>query len=183
MFCQTQTARSKLRKVLFLALSVTFLFFFILFVNQISPEPSNGLAPNSQGRRVCSLARTSLYQGQRSKVKVTRDKNALSLPSTPAATEWNALAAINVVQQQTAPCCHYRGISADCVRCMFSKTPLALVSLKFLFERFTRMRQTTYEYTACTTNNTLFHCIAFHVICIMRLLSQTVLEWRNGMTF
>ena len=50
---------SELRKVLFLALSVTF-----LFVYEISREPLNGFAPNSQGRRVWSIARMS------SKVKV-----------------------------------------------------------------------------------------------------------------
>jgi len=37
------TARSELRKVLFLALSVT-----ILFVSEVSREPLNGFAPNSQ---------------------------------------------------------------------------------------------------------------------------------------
>jgi len=37
------TARGELRKVLFLALSVTF-----LFVREISREPLNGFAPNSQ---------------------------------------------------------------------------------------------------------------------------------------
>jgi len=50
--------RSKLRKVLFLALGI--FLFFILFVNQISRELLSGFAPNSQGRRVWSLARTSL---------------------------------------------------------------------------------------------------------------------------
>ena len=49
------TARSELRKVLFLALSVTF-----LFVYEISLEAPNGFAPNSHGRRVWSLARTNL---------------------------------------------------------------------------------------------------------------------------
>jgi len=48
-------ARSELRKVVFLALSVTF-----LFVYEISQEPLNGFAPNSHGRRVWSLARKSL---------------------------------------------------------------------------------------------------------------------------
>jgi len=48
-------ARGELRKVLFLALSVTF-----LFVYKISCEPLNGFAPNSHGRRVWFLARTSL---------------------------------------------------------------------------------------------------------------------------
>ena len=57
------TARSELRKVLFLTPSMTF-----LFVYEISWEPLNGFAPNSQGRRVWSLARTSLnvkVKGQR----------------------------------------------------------------------------------------------------------------------
>jgi len=49
------TARSELHKVLFLSLSVTF-----LFVYEISPEPLNGFVPNSQGRLVWSLAWTSL---------------------------------------------------------------------------------------------------------------------------
>ena len=51
------TACSELCKVLFLALSVTF-----LFVCQISLEPLNGFAPNSHGRRVWSLARRSLIR-------------------------------------------------------------------------------------------------------------------------
>jgi len=54
--CPLVTARSELRKVLFFAPSVCF-----LFVYEISWEPLNG-------RRVWSIARTSL------KVKVTRDK-------------------------------------------------------------------------------------------------------------
>ena len=41
------TARSELRDVLFLALSVTFLFAY-----EISRESLNGFAPNSQERRV-----------------------------------------------------------------------------------------------------------------------------------
>jgi len=48
-------ARSELRKVLFMALSVTF-----LFVYKISWEPLNGFAPNSHRRCVWCLARTSL---------------------------------------------------------------------------------------------------------------------------
>ena len=54
--CTVFTTCSELRKVLFLALSVT----FCLFVNQISHEPLNGFVPNSQGRCVWSLARMSL---------------------------------------------------------------------------------------------------------------------------
>jgi len=49
------TTYSELHEALFLALSVTF-----LFVYEISPEPLNGFVPNSQGRRVWSLAQTSL---------------------------------------------------------------------------------------------------------------------------
>jgi len=48
----TLTQFSELRKVLFVALSVTF-----LFVYEISREPLNGFAPNSHGRHVWSLAR------------------------------------------------------------------------------------------------------------------------------
>ena len=62
-------ARSELRKVLFLALSVTF-----LFVNQLSREPLNGFAQNSQGRRVWSHSDEFESQSQKSNVKVTRDK-------------------------------------------------------------------------------------------------------------
>jgi len=53
---------SKLRKVLFLAPSACGLLFVYEF--EIYREPLNGFAPNSHGRRVWSLARTS------SKVKV-----------------------------------------------------------------------------------------------------------------
>jgi len=55
---------SELQKVLFLALSVTF-----LFVCEISLEPLNEFASNSQGSRVWFLARKTLnvkVKGQRS---------------------------------------------------------------------------------------------------------------------
>jgi len=61
----TFTTRSELRKVLFLALSVTFLLLY-----EISWELLNKFAPNSQGRRVWSLIRNSLnvkVKGQRSR--------------------------------------------------------------------------------------------------------------------
>jgi len=64
------TARSELRKVLFLAQSVTF-----LFVYEISREPLDGFAPNSQGRSVWSLARMSLkvkVKDQRSRAPGTK---------------------------------------------------------------------------------------------------------------
>ena len=50
------TARSEMRKVLFLVASVC----AFLFVCEISREPLNGFAPNPHGRHVWSLARTSL---------------------------------------------------------------------------------------------------------------------------
>ena len=59
------TARSELRKVLFLAPSVC----GFLFVHEISRKPMNGFAPNSHGRRIWSLARKSL------KVKVKDQKS------------------------------------------------------------------------------------------------------------
>ena len=86
--CTVFTTCSELRKVLFLALSVT----FCLFVNQISHEPLNGFVPNSQGRCVWSLARTSLnvkVKGQRSRSPWT--KSAVQSRHPPAATEWSVL--------------------------------------------------------------------------------------------
>jgi len=73
-------------------------------VPQIRGKWLNEFAPNSQGRRVRSLARTSLNL----KVKVLRlrspgTKNALSAASPPAAYEWYGLAANNVQRQRTAP--------------------------------------------------------------------------------
>ena len=55
-----------------------------LFVYEISREPQNGFAPNSHRRRACSLIQTSLkvkIKGQRSKVKVTREKAVFSVLS------------------------------------------------------------------------------------------------------
>ena len=66
-FCGVFTARSELCKVLFLALSLTF-----LYVYDISGELLNGFA---QGRCVWSLARTSLNVKVKSqRVKVTMVK-------------------------------------------------------------------------------------------------------------
>jgi len=65
------TGRSELRKILFfLALSVTF-----LFVYEMSRKQLNGFAPNSQG--TCFIPSSDEFEcqlGQRSKVKVTREK-------------------------------------------------------------------------------------------------------------
>ena len=77
--------------ILFIALYVTF-----LFVPQISREPLNGFAPNSHGRCVWSLARTSLdvkVKGQRSRSPETKR--------------------------------HFSALSVACVRFTFGKTSLA----------------------------------------------------------
>jgi len=90
------SARSELRKVLFLAPSVC----CFLFVYEISPEPLNGFTPNSHGRRVLSLSQTSLkvkVKCHRSRSPLTEDKNVIFSPF----------------------------ISAACVRFMFGKTSLA----------------------------------------------------------
>jgi len=75
--CTLFTARSRLCKVLFLTLSVTF-----LFVYEISLELLNGFAPNSHEKRVWlwSLARTSLIvdvKGQGHQDKFPPTENAL----------------------------------------------------------------------------------------------------------
>jgi len=59
------TARSELRKILFLAPSVC----GFLFVCEISREPLNRFSPNSHGRRVWSLTLKSL------KLKVKRQRS------------------------------------------------------------------------------------------------------------
>jgi len=105
-------ARSKLRKVLFLATVCDF-FVLFLFVPQISREPLNGFAPNSHGRRVCP----SEFERQRSKVKVT-----WAPPSTPAAYEWYALAANNVTVADGAIPSLPWVISAVSVQFTFCKT-------------------------------------------------------------
>jgi len=72
------TAHSELHKVLFLALSVTF-----SLVHEISPEQLNRFAPNSQGRRAWSLARTSLNvkvkdQGHQGKMGFSADISGIA---------------------------------------------------------------------------------------------------------
>jgi len=108
--------------VLFLAPSVTF-----LFVPQISPEPLNGLAQNSHGRRVWSLARMSLnvkvkgqgHQGQK------RDFH-----SRHPRQQRNGTRLLQMTSRSgdgTIPSLPGGVISAACVRCMVGKTSLALV--------------------------------------------------------
>ena len=64
------TARTELRKVLFLTMSVC----AFLFVYEISREPLNAYALNLHGKHVWLVAPMSL------KVKVTRDKNSIFRP-------------------------------------------------------------------------------------------------------
>jgi len=71
------TARSELRKVLFLAPSVC----GFLFVYEIYPEFLNGSAPNSQGRRVWSLARLSLQVKVKGKGHQAQKRHFSALPA------------------------------------------------------------------------------------------------------
>jgi len=66
-----------------------------------------------------------------SKVKVTRYKKcAVHSHQAPAAMEWTALTAHNIMHEQTGLfCCCRRVFSAACARFMFGKTSLALVSV------------------------------------------------------
>ena len=92
---------------------------------EISLEPLNGFAPNSHGRRVWSLAWTTLNvkcQGHQGQV------------SSPLKMHCNALAADDVIQQHREPfrrCRWADGSDAQrgCVRFMFGETYLALVFL------------------------------------------------------
>jgi len=119
---------SELRKVLFLALSMTFLFLRLFAcVCEISGELLSIFAPNSQGRLVwSSLGRVWM---SRSNVNVTRDK----FPPQWKRARWKY-----VIQQQTGPfrrCPRVMGVHrqrrrsvifvAAYVRFMFGKTSLA----------------------------------------------------------
>ena len=54
-------------------------------------------------RKTCLVHRWEEFEGQKSKVKVTGDKNALCTHNTAAVwTEWNALVADNVAQAADA---------------------------------------------------------------------------------
>jgi len=103
---------------------VTSLFF--LFVNQISPEPLNGFAPNSHGRRVWSLVRASLnvkgrgHQGQ---------QNTLCTAITPSSDgmERARCKCRHAAADGLFLCCQ-GVILAGCVWFMFDKISSALVS-------------------------------------------------------
>jgi len=96
-------------KVLFLALSVTFLFVF-LYVNQMSSELLNRFVPNSDRRCVWSLAGMSLN------VKV-KGQGHYGQISSPVKMHCNVLAANNVMQQQTGPFCRCQGLMGVHRRC------------------------------------------------------------------
>jgi len=92
----------------------------------MSLEWVNGFAPDSQGRRVWSLAWVSL--NVKLKGQGHEGQKRCALPSHPAAVEWNAFAANNINQQQMGPFHHCQGvILAACMQFMFGKTSLALV--------------------------------------------------------
>jgi len=96
------TTRSELRKVPFLALSVTF-----LFVHEISREPRNGFAPNSQGRRVWSLARTSLNvkvkgQGHQGQGGIFRPCVRFMFGKTSSATSFSIIFALLLKFENTS---------------------------------------------------------------------------------
>ena len=134
-FCFSSFPHFYRSKVLFLALSVTFLFF--LFAYEISREPLNGFAPNLQGRRVCSLARTTLnvtVKGQRS--RSPRTKKRKTAESSPLIMHSKACA-VGRTQKLAADdsiawppgVTEWRQctLTAACVRFTFGKTSLALV--------------------------------------------------------
>jgi len=106
-------------------------------------ERLNGFAPNSQGRLNCLVPRSDEFecQGQRSKVKVTRDKKKLSTPVTSGSVQMvctrykqHASAADGTIPSLPGV------ISGACVRFMFGKTSLAPVFI-YLFLKSDKGRQ------------------------------------------
>ena len=79
-------------------------------------------------RQICLVFHVDEFecQSQRSKSPGTK-KYAMRSHHPPAATEWNALTANNVMRQQMGPFrCYWGGvISAGCMHFMFGKTSLA----------------------------------------------------------
>ena len=81
--------------------------------------------------KTCLIPRSDVfeYQGQRSKVKLTRDKNALSAADTPVRSNGMRSLKNSVQQQRTGLFPGCQGVfSGACVRCVFGETSLALVS-------------------------------------------------------
>ena len=136
-------------------------------MSQISHESLNGFAPNSHGRRVWSLTRTSLNvkvkgQGHQRQKLVSwsltslfstntaisetnqRQKTRCSLPSPPATRNETCL-----LQVTSRSGRRHHSIAAGggwfwrpCVRCMFGKTSLALVCIPFCLWISTTVRST-----------------------------------------
>ena len=114
--------------------SVTF-----LFVPQISREPLNRFAPNSQGRHVWTLARMSLnvkvkgrgHQGQKTCLPLPSPSGSVRMvcarckqrAAAAGGTTWNGA----VRKPPTSPLPGWRVISGACMWCTFGKTSLALV--------------------------------------------------------
>jgi len=97
--CPVFTAHSKLRKVLFLALSVTFFciflyFFFVLFVCE------SNISRTAEG--ICVKFRRKTCLVPHSEVKGQGHQGQIS---SPLKMHCNAVAANNVNQQQTGPLC------------------------------------------------------------------------------
>ena len=117
---------------------VLILPFLIVFFHFVCEVNISGTAKRIYAKftgKTCLVSRSDKFecQGQRSKVKVSRDKNALCAPITPATTEWNALAVNKVTHQQIGPFHPFRDgvISAACMLSMFGKTSLAPVMKLF----------------------------------------------------
>jgi len=130
------TARSELRKVLFLALSVTFSFF--VCESNISATAEQ-ICAKFTAKTCWFLAGTSLnvkvkgqgHQGQKHAVHSHHPPRQRRNGPFCCTTHCNTLAANNVTQQQTGPFRRCRGggpvaagelISAACVRFMLGKT-------------------------------------------------------------
>ena len=92
-------------------------------MNQISREPLNGFAPNSQGRRAWSLARKTLdvkVKGQRSRSPQTKTRCALPSPRQRRnGTRSLQITSFSSRQDHSVAA---GGISGACVRFMFGKT-------------------------------------------------------------
>jgi len=113
------------------------LWLFCLCIKYLG-EPLNGFVPNLHGRRVWSLARTSLN------VKVNAQGHQVQI-SSPLKMHCNVLAANNVMQQQTGP--FHRG----CVRFMFVKHLFSssfFIRMKYLGNRWTDLRQIHTEHVS-----------------------------------
>jgi len=127
-------------RVLFLALSVTLLFFHFVCHSNISGTAEQICAKFTG--KTCLVRRSKEFECQGHGHQ--GQKMRCALRSTPAATKWNALAENDVIQQRTAPFrrCREGVISPACVRSMFGKTSLLQLSLVDFMRQFVYDRQT-----------------------------------------